>query len=91
MKVIALEIDSINFSYLCPYCEKKHFHGSNNELHNRIEYRSSHCISKCGNVEISITNKTKRIFSKFKLKYINNIDGNHKIQKKCTSQTIICS
>ena len=37
-----------------------HAHGSNGELHNRVEYRSSHCGGGI-EIKISITEETMRV------------------------------
>eukprot|EP00455_Lapot_gusevi_P017018 TRINITY_DN1896_c0_g1_i7.p1 TRINITY_DN1896_c0_g1~~TRINITY_DN1896_c0_g1_i7.p1 ORF type:complete len:177 (-),score=10.66 TRINITY_DN1896_c0_g1_i7:1-531(-) len=58
--VIADSIDNVHFTFTCPFCWSsykkdgtpranarhiKHFHGSNNDLSHRREYRAPHCSS----------------------------------------------
>ncbi len=72
-KVEAFKITKDHIYFFCPYCEDKnlvdpyrkycdiHIHGSNNNLFNRIEYRSPHCLVKnCDEFEIHITDRTFR-------------------------------
>ena len=75
MRFTAKEIDAVQFRYECPVCSKyvrkdgkhlvrpnrvMHAHGSNGELHNRVEHRSSHCGGG-GEIEIAITDETVRV------------------------------
>jgi hypothetical protein len=80
MFVEAFEVDSIHFKYNCPICSKVHQHGSCNELHNRIEFRGSHCLKNKENIEIHITDNTKRsgntIINTIKKKYLHRLNGN---------------
>lgn len=61
--VTADEIDNCQFSYMCPYaCNRKyHVHGSCGESHNRKESRCTHCVENNTDVEIYITDSTKRV------------------------------
>ena len=61
-RVIADTINEVQFSYKCPVCKRKHFHGSGGQLHNRIEERTSHCHlrNQHNDVEIEINDNTKR-------------------------------
>lgn len=69
-------ISKKQFAYTCPYCWTKvkkdgkpyknarniqHIHGSCGDLSNRTESRSSHCPIVSENVEILITDSTKKI------------------------------
>ena len=76
MRFTAQEIDAVQFRYKCPVCSVytrkdgkprtnpkrvMHAHGSNGELHNRVEYRSSQCGGSGGEIEIVITDETARV------------------------------
>ena len=76
MRYTAKKIDKNQFRYECPACSVytrkdgkprtnprrvMHAHGSNGELHNRVEYRSSHCGGSGGEIEIAITDETARV------------------------------
>jgi len=75
MDIIAKTIDLETFAYECPVCwtmYKKngepslrakrviHRHGSGGSLVNRVESRGSHCKDHQHNIEIHITDETKR-------------------------------
>lgn len=76
--VIASKINSTHFFYNCPCCYEKynkdgsprkngrhlvHQHGSNDNLYDRIEHRSSHCKNPLyKNVNITINGQTEREF-----------------------------
>lgn len=61
-RFIADEINEVQFSYKCPFCKRKHFHGSGGQLHNRIEARMSNChLHKNNHIEIAIDDTTKRV------------------------------
>eukprot|EP01050_Picozoa_sp_SAG11_P012854 SAG11_NODE_1458_length_4874_cov_218.142827_6_plen_68_part_00 len=67
MEVVAKTIDNVHIEYTCPYCNKKHKHGSNGDTKNRVEHRSltCHCF-KAGHpsdVVIHITDETTKIIS----------------------------
>jgi len=76
MDIIAKTIDLETFAYECPTCwsiYKKngepslrakrviHTHGSGGILSNRIENRGTHCKNHNKNVDIHITDETRRI------------------------------
>ena len=76
MRYTAKEVDMHQFRYVCDVCSVytrkdgklrtnpkrvMHAHGSNGELHNRVEYRSSHCGGGGGEIEIHITDETVRV------------------------------
>jgi hypothetical protein len=76
MDIIAKTIDLETFAYECPVCwsvYKKngepslrakrviHKHGSGGILDNRIENRGTHCKNHIQNVDIHITDETRRI------------------------------
>jgi len=75
--VVADFVGKYEFFFTCPYCWSRyksdgtpfknakrivHTHGSNGEMHNRIEARISHCVkpTACSGFKIHITDKTKR-------------------------------
>lgn len=68
MKVVASEINKVHFFYLCPFCHKHHKHGSDNQFHNRVEHRGSHCSLNKENMEIYINDYTVRTFNRRKRK-----------------------
>lgn len=65
--VEACFIDLIHVKYKCPFCGKKHSHGSNKNLANRVESRSSHCLKDsdgiAAEVNIHITDNTVKSLS----------------------------
>ena len=86
MRFTAQEIDAVQFRYECPVCSVytrkdgkprtnpkrvMHAHGSNGELHNRVEYRSSHCGGG-GEIEIAITGETARVYN-YKLDLLDTV------------------
>lgn len=60
LTVKCLYVDPVHFAYKCPYCNEKHYHGSSNELHNRVEHRQSHCLKTKHLVKVIIDDTTKR-------------------------------
>jgi len=63
IKVISNKINKIHFFFTCPLCNKRHKHGSNKDLSNRVEYRSPHCDRNINTkeFEIYITDDTSRV------------------------------
>lgn len=76
MKVVADSIDKTHIKFTCPHCFSKykkngepykraknlvHTHGSNNDLSNRRETRVHHGKRYGDEVEILITDETKRL------------------------------
>ena len=53
-------IDPVHMAYKCPYCEKTHFHGSQNNLGNRVEERKSHCFKSKNTVKMIIDDETRK-------------------------------
>jgi len=66
--VVASKIDNIHLYFECPYCRTSynkngtprhnskpviHYHGSDNDLSNRIEFRSPHCTKKNLNTDFN--------------------------------------
>ena len=61
MLVFADKIDKASFSYICPYCRERHYHGSNGDFRTRIEHRIAHCYNRTGaTLEIVIDDNTKK-------------------------------
>ena len=63
-EVYAIAIDDTHIYYKCPFDVRLiHTHGSNEDLLNRVEFRSGHQSGdcKCGNMKINIGDYTKRI------------------------------
>ena len=59
--VHAYEMSDTQFKYKCACRLKFHRHGNGGDPHtNRQEYRSSHCLSKAGELCIHITDTTTR-------------------------------
>ena len=71
--VIADEITATQFSFICPYCRIRHYHGNCLDYcSNRIEHRTSHCMQKPMELKIKIDETTKRDLSRcHKRKYRN--------------------
>lgn len=66
MLVYADKIDKASFSYICPYCQERHHHGSNGDFRTRVEYRIAHCHKSTGaTLEILIDANTKKIETLF--------------------------
>ena len=61
--VIADEMTATQFSYVCPHCEKRHYHGNClDPVTNRIESRHSHCLKGGREINIKIDSSiTKRL------------------------------
>ena len=49
-------------AYDCPFCPKRHRHGSGGDMFNRIESRSPHCAAnRSHDVEIVVSSATPRV------------------------------
>lgn len=61
-KVTALTIDKAQIVYRCPHrkCGQYHYHHNEGELHNRLEYRCSHCELVKEELDIDINDRTMR-------------------------------
>ena len=59
--VIADKMDEHQFSFRCPFCKSRHFHGNAGDLTtHRIEHRVSHCIDlPPRNIAIKIDESTQ--------------------------------
>lgn len=53
-------VDPIQFMYHCPFCNAKHRHGSEGNMENRTEHRTTHCLTKNKTIRIIINDETKR-------------------------------
>ena len=60
--VTALTIDKEQIVYRCPHvgCGQYHYHHNDGELHNRMEYRCSHCELVKEELDIDINEQTLR-------------------------------
>ena len=60
--VTALIIDKEQIVYRCPHrnCGQYHYHHNDGELHNRMEYRCSHCELVKEELDIDINEQTMR-------------------------------
>lgn len=60
--VIADEMHKTQFSFLCPFCKNRHYHGNCLDTKsNRIEERLSHCALNPREIRIKIDDSTKRL------------------------------
>ena len=59
--IVADLMTETQFSYICPVCNNRHYHGNNRDMfRNRTEYRQSHCLKNPRELSIIINENTRR-------------------------------
>ena len=62
--VVADEMHDTQFTFICPFCHVRHYHGNCLDTQtNRIEDRTSHCLTHPRPILIKIDKTTKRILT----------------------------